>query len=458
MSFDQLGLGPDILKAVADAGYTVPTPIQMQAIPIVLQGRDVLGCAQTGTGKTASFTLPMIEALSKGRARARMPRSLVLTPTRELATQISQNFATYGKYHKLTMALLIGGVSTDEQQRKLGRGVDVLIATPGRLLDLFERGSLLLNDVKFLVIDEADRMLDMGFEEALDVIFSPMPNTVQTLLFSATFTEQIERIAEQNLTDPVTCKVEAAINKPAITQLGYKVLPHTRIQTLKALLTHYQPKNAIVFCNRRVQVNEVVEELTEEGFSAAGLQGDMEQIARTAVLMQFASDALQVLVATDVAARGLDIDDIECVINYTVSEEPETHIHRIGRTARAGAKGTAITLVGDEEEHFLRKIEVLQESDIEMKGAQALRFHKNRIVLPDFTCISLGAGKKQKLRPGDLVGALTKDAGIPGDDVGKIAVQNSMSFVALKTRSVKRAMALFRDGKIKGKRVRARKL
>ena len=202
----------------------------------------------------------------------------------------------------------------------------------------------------------------------------------------------------------------------------------------------------------------MVEELTEEGFSAAGLQGDMEQIARTAVLMQFASDALQVLVATDVAARGLDIDDIECVINYTVSEEPETHIHRIGRTARAGAKGTAITLVGDEEEHFLRKIEVLQESDIEMKGAQALRFHKNRIVLPDFTCISLGAGKKQKLRPGDLVGALTKDAGIPGDDVGKIAVQNSMSFVALKTRSVKRAMALFRDGKIKGKRVRARKL
>ena len=301
-------------------------------------------------------------------------------------------------------------------------------------------------------------MLDMGFEDDLRVIFGQTPKQVQTLLFSATFTEQIERVAKQYLHNPVTCKVESQENKPAITQLGYNVLPHTRTQALKAVLTEYQPKNAIVFCNRKTQVNDVVDELIEDGFSAKGLQGDMEQHQRTSVLMQFASDSLQVLVATDVAARGLDIDDVACVINYTVSEEPETHIHRIGRTARAGAKGMAITLVSEEEEHFLRKIEVLQESDIPLKGAQSLRFHKNKITQPEFTCISLSAGKKEKLRPGDLVGALTKDAGIPGDDLGKIAVQNSMSFVAVKARSVKKAMTQFREGKIKGKRIRAKKL
>ena len=451
-----LDINPDIQRALDAQGIYTLSPIQAQSLPHALAGKDVIGQAQTGSGKTLCFVIPALEKIDQSNFSVQV---VMLCPTRELSDQVAQQCRNAAKQiGNIKVLTLCGGQPMGPQIQSLKHGAHIIVGTPGRVMDHVERRRLDLSNVTLRVLDEADRMLDMGFEEALDVIFSPMPNTVQTLLFSATFTEQIERIAEQNLTDPVTCKVEAAINKPAITQLGYKVLPHTRIQTLKALLTHYQPKNAIVFCNRRVQVNEVVEELTEEGFSAAGLQGDMEQIARTAVLMQFASDALQVLVATDVAARGLDIDDIECVINYTVSEEPETHIHRIGRTARAGAKGTAITLVGDEEEHFLRKIEVLQESDIEMKGAQALRFHKNRIVLPDFTCISLGAGKKQKLRPGDLVGALTKDAGIPGDDVGKIAVQNSMSFVALKTRSVKRAMALFRDGKIKGKRVRARKL
>jgi len=451
-----LNIQPAIVKALDTQGIFTLSPIQQQSLPIALTGKDIIGQAQTGSGKTLCFVIPALETIDPTRF---VTQVVILCPTRELADQVAQQCRNAAKQiGNIKVLTLCGGQPMGPQIQSLKHGAQIIVGTPGRIMDHVERRRLDLSAVKLRVLDEADRMLDMGFEDALDVIFSPMPKKIQTLLFSATFTEQIERVAKQFLASPEICKVESTASKPSITQLGFSVLPHTRIQALKAVLTHYQPKNAIVFCNRRVQVQEVVEELAEEGFSAAGLQGDMEQHDRTSVLMQFASDALQVLVATDVAARGLDIDDIALVINYTVSEEPETHIHRIGRTARAGADGTAITLVSEEEEHFLRKIEVLQDSDIELKGAQGLRFHKNRITLPEFSCISLSAGKKEKLRPGDLVGALTKDAGIPGDDVGKIAVQNSKSFVAVKTRSVKRAMTLFRDGKIKGKRVRARKL
>jgi len=452
----QLDIQPTIVKALDAQGIYQLSPIQSQSLPEALQGKDVIGQAQTGSGKTLCFVIPALQMVEVSDFSTQV---LMLCPTRELADQVAEQCRLAAKeIGNVKVTTLCGGQPMGPQIQSLKHSPHIIVGTPGRVMDHVEKRRIDLSSIKLRVLDEADRMLDMGFEDDLRVIFGQMPSRVQTLLFSATFTEQIERVAKQYLSNPVTCKVEAQDSKPAITQLGYNVLPHTRTQALKAVLTHYQPKNAIVFCNRKVQVTEVVEALQEDGFSAAGLQGDMEQIARTAVLMQFASDALQVLVATDVAARGLDIDDVACVINYTVSEEPETHIHRIGRTARAGAKGMAVTLVSDDEEHFLRKIEVLQESDIPLKGAQSLRFHKNKIIQPDFTCISLSAGKKQKLRPGDLVGALTKDAGIPGDDVGKIAVQNSMSFVAVKARSVKKAMMQFREGKIKGKRVRARKL
>lgn len=451
-----LNIQPTIVKALDAQGIYQLSPIQAQSLPDALQGKDVIGQAQTGSGKTLCFVIPALEMIEVSDFSTQV---LMLCPTRELADQVAEQCRLAAKeIGNVKVTTLCGGQPMGPQIQSLKHSPHIIVGTPGRVMDHVEKRRIDLSNIKLRVLDEADRMLDMGFEDDLRVIFGQMPSRVQTLLFSATFTEQIERVANQYLSNPVTCKVEAQDSKPAITQLGYSVLAHTRTQALKAVLTHYQPKNAIVFCNRKVQVTEVVEALQEDGFSAAGLQGDMEQIARTAVLMQFASDALQVLVATDVAARGLDIDDVACVINYTVSEEPETHIHRIGRTARAGAKGMAVTLVSDEEEHFLRKIEVLQESDIPLKGAQSLRFHKNKITQPEFTCISLSAGKKQKLRPGDLVGALTKDAGIPGDDVGKIAVQNSMSFVAVKARSVKKAMAQFREGKIKGKRIRARKL
>lgn len=451
-----LNINPAIVKALDTQGIYQLSPIQAQSLPSALEGRDIVGQAQTGSGKTLCFVIPALEKIDVTRF---CTQALFLCPTRELADQVAEQCRSAAKHiANLKVTTLCGGQPMGPQIQSLKHSPHIIVGTPGRVMDHVQKRRIELNDVRLRVLDEADRMLDMGFEDDLRIIFGPMQSDVQTLLFSATFTEHIERVATQYLRNPITCKVESADSKPAIEQIGFNVLSHTRTQALKAVLTHYQPKNAIVFCNRKVQVTEVVDALVEEGFSAAGLQGDMEQHARTAVLMQFASDALQVLVATDVAARGLDIDDVACVINYTVSEEPETHIHRIGRTARAGAQGMAVTLVSEEEEHFLRKIEVLQESDIPLKGAQSLRFHKNKISQPDFTCISLSAGKKQKLRPGDLVGALTKDAGIPGDDVGKIAVQNSMSFVAVKTRSVKRAMTQFREGKIKGKRVRARKL
>lgn len=451
-----LDINPAVVKALDAQGIHQLSPIQAQSLPSALQGRDIIGQAQTGSGKTLCFVIPILESIDVNDFNT---QALILCPTRELADQVAEQFRQAAKQiGNIKVTTLCGGKPMGPQIQSLKHSPHIIVGTPGRIMDHVEKRRITLKNVRFRVLDEADRMLDMGFEDDLRIIFSPMSSKVQTLLFSATFTEQIERVANQYLRDPVSCKVESQDNKPAITQLGYNVLPHTRIQALKAVLTDYQPKNAIVFCNRKIQVAEVVEELVEEEFSAAGLKGDMEQHERTAVLMQFASDALQVLVATDVAARGLDIDDIACVINYTVSEEPEVHIHRIGRTARAGAKGIAITLVSEDEEHFLRKIEVLQEEDIPLKGAQSLRFHKNKITQPEFTCLSLSAGKKQKLRPGDLVGALTKDAGIPFEDVGKIAVQNSASFVAVKQRSVKRAMTQFREGKIKGKRIRAKKL
>ncbi|WP_269518370.1 ATP-dependent RNA helicase DbpA [Alteromonas sp. BMJM2] len=451
-----LDINPAVVKALDAQGIHQLSPIQAQSLPSALQGRDIIGQAQTGSGKTLCFVIPVLENIDVNDFTT---QALVLCPTRELADQVAEQFRQAAKQiGNVKVTTLCGGKPMGPQIQSLKHSPHIIVGTPGRIMDHVEKRRITLKNVRFRVLDEADRMLDMGFEDDLRIIFSPMSSKVQTLLFSATFTEQIERVANQYLRDPVSCKVESQDNKPAITQLGYNVLEHTRVQALKAVLTHYQPKNAIVFCNRKVQVAEVVEELVEEGFSAAGLKGDMEQHERTAVLMQFASDSLQVLVATDVAARGLDIDDIACVINYTVSEEPEVHIHRIGRTARAGAEGMAITLISDDEENSLRKIEVLQQEDIPLKGAQSLRFHKNKITQPEFTCLSLSAGKKQKLRPGDLLGALTKDAGIPGDDIGKIAVQNSASFIAVKQRSVKRAMTQFREGKIKGKRIRAKKL
>jgi len=361
MSFSDLGLSPELLKAIGDAGYVDPTPIQKEAIPYVLMTRDVLGCAQTGTGKTASFTLPMIEILSSGRAKARMPRSLILTPTRELAAQIAENFEIYGKYHKLNMALLIGGVSMVEQTKKLDRGVDVLIATPGRLLDHFERGRILLNDIKILVIDEADRMLDMGFIPDVEKIVSLLPKMRQTLFFSATMAPEIRRLSDAFLQNPkeVTVAPKSRPVTETVTQGIVIVDQRKKGDTLRQIIAKNEIKTAIIFCNRKRDVDTLGKSLKSKGLNAAALHGDMDQTSRNETLERFKNGKIDFLVASDVAARGLDIDDLPAVFNYDVPMHAEDYIHRIGRTGRAGRSGSAYTLATPADGVYVDSIEKL---------------------------------------------------------------------------------------------------
>ena len=359
MGFSELGLSPEVLRAIEDAGYTEPTPIQQQAIPYALMGRDVLGCAQTGTGKTASFTWPMIETLSTGRARARMPRSLILTPTRELATQIAEHFDIYGKYVKLAHALLIGGVSMDEQTRKLDRGVDVLIATPGRLLDHFERGRVLMSDIKVLVIDEADRMLDMGFIPDVERIVSLIPKIRQTLFFSATMPPEIRRLADAFLMNPK----EVSVDPPAspaetVVQALSVVDPSDKREALRRIINAEAEdvRNALIFCNRKRDVDILYRSLKKHGLDAAALHGDLSQPVRTETLEAFKANKIKFLVASDVAARGLDIVDLSHVFNFDVPIHAEDYIHRIGRTGRAGKAGRSFTIATPEDGAFVDAI------------------------------------------------------------------------------------------------------
>jgi hypothetical protein len=360
MTFSELGLGASVLQAVADAGYTQPTPIQAQAIPHVIAGRDVLGLAQTGTGKTASFTLPMIELLSQGRAKARMPRSLILEPTRELAAQVAENFEVYGKYHKLSMALLIGGVSFTDQQKKLDRGVDVLIATPGRLLDLMERGSVMLTGVRILVVDEADRMLDMGFIPDVERICKMIPSEHQTLFFSATMPPEIRRLSDQFLRDPVNIAVSAPASAAVtVTQTLTVVDEMDKRAALRTSIRNEPVKNAIIFCNRKRDVDILFKSLNKHGFSVGALHGDMAQSSRMEILDRFKKNETQLLVASDVAARGLDIPDVSHVFNFDVPIHAEDYVHRIGRTGRAGREGASLTFATPDDVKFVSAIEQL---------------------------------------------------------------------------------------------------
>ncbi|MGX7706987.1 DEAD/DEAH box helicase [Methylobacterium sp. Gmos1] len=363
MSFAELGLSEKVQQAVEAAGYTTPTPIQAQAIPHVLARRDVLGVAQTGTGKTAAFTLPMLTLLEQGRARARMPRTLILEPTRELAAQVVENFERYGSNHKLNVALLIGGVSFADQDLKITRGVDVLIATPGRLLDHFERGKLLLTGVELLVIDEADRMLDMGFIPDIERIVKMVPFTRQTLFFSATMPPEIQRLADDFLHNPVRIEVaRPASTASTITQrlVATGAEGHQKRKTLRKLIRAAEElNNGIIFCNRKRDVAQLQKSLSNHGFNVAALHGDMDQRARMAALDAFRSGEVPLLVASDVAARGLDIPAVSHVFNFDVPHHAEDYVHRIGRTGRAGRSGAAFTLIGRGDEKSLAAIETL---------------------------------------------------------------------------------------------------
>jgi superfamily II DNA/RNA helicase len=357
-SFAELGLSNETLRAVSERGYTQATPIQAEAIPYVLQMRDLIGLAQTGTGKTASFTLPMIEILSRGRARSRMPRSLVLTPTRELASQVAENFDVYGKYHRLAKALLVGGESMIEQKKILERGVDVLIATPGRLMDLFERGQILMTDIKILVIDEADRMLDMGFIPDIEKIVSRLPASRQTLLFSATMPPEIQKLTDRFLKNPAKVSVaRPATTAETIDAKFLKVSSDRKRAALRDLMLREDVKNAFVFCNRKRDVDMLGKWLKDKGLSAAPLHGDMVQSKRTETLQAFKNGEVLFLVCSDVAARGLDVSAVSHVFNYDVPINPDDYVHRIGRTGRAGQLGKAWTLWSEDDVKLVDAIE-----------------------------------------------------------------------------------------------------
>jgi len=372
--FSDLNLNSKVLKAIEEAGYESPTPIQAGAIPPALAGRDVLGIAQTGTGKTASFTLPMITLLARGRARARMPRSLVLCPTRELAAQVAENFDTYAKHVKLTKALLIGGVSFKEQDLAIDKGVDVLIATPGRLLDHFERGKLILNDVKVMVVDEADRMLDMGFIPDIERIFGLTPFTRQTLFFSATMAPEIERITNTFLSNPERIEVARQATTSENIEQGVLLFKASRKdreasekrKVLRALIDAEGEKctNAIIFCNRKMDVDVVAKSLKKYGYDAAPIHGDLDQSQRTKTLDGFREGALRFLVASDVAARGLDVPSVSHVFNFDVPSHAEDYVHRIGRTGRAGRDGKAIMICVPRDERNLADVESLVQNEI----------------------------------------------------------------------------------------------
>ena len=367
MSFSDLGLSPKVESAVTAAGFETPTPIQAKAIPVAVTGRDVLGIAQTGTGKTASFVLPMLTRLERGRARARMPRTLILEPTRELAAQVAEAFELLGKNHRLTVALLIGGVSYVEQDKKLDRGADVVIATPGRLLDHFERGKLMLNGIEILVVDEADRMLDMGFIPDIERICKKLPFTRQTLFFSATMPPEIQRLADNFLHTPE--RIEVSPPATAATTIVQRLKkapddPAGKRQALRELMREVAVRNAIIFCNRKKDVGVVYRSLQRHGFNVGALHGDLDQRERTTTLEAFRNGTIAFLAASDVAARGLDIPDVSHIFNYDVPVHPEDYIHRIGRTGRAGREGFAAMLVTPKDHKALKAIEKMLRQEI----------------------------------------------------------------------------------------------
>ena len=372
MKFADIGLSDELLRAIDESGYSEATPIQAGVIPSVLMMRDIIGIAQTGTGKTASFVLPMIDILAHGRARALMPRSLILAPTRELAAQVAENFEKYGKYHKLSMALLIGGVQMGDQVKALERGVDVLIATPGRLMDLFERGKILLTGCNLLVIDEADRMLDMGFIPDIENICTKLPATRQTLLFSATMPAPIKRLADKFLSNPKTIEVaRPASRNENIEQFLVKTSERSKRDTIRSLIEAENIHTAIIFCNRKTTVRELAKSLQRYGYKAGEIQGDMDQSSRTAELDRFKAGTINILVASDVAARGLDVKGVSHVFNFDAPWHPDDYVHRIGRTGRAGAQGRAFTLVTPSDDEAIDNIQKLTGYKIPVHGGGA---------------------------------------------------------------------------------------
>ena len=453
--FAAQNLRPELLQSVKELDYTNLTDIQAATLPVILKGEDVLAQAKTGSGKTAAFGLGILQSLD---ATKTYTHALVLCPTRELADQVAEQLRLLARrMDNVKITTLYGGIPMNGQIATLKHRPHIIVGTPGRVMDHLMKHRVHLKELQQFVLDEADRMLDMGFYDELEVIFQHLPKQRQTLLFSATYPDTIAQISDAVQKTPQRIETQSLHTGTKIEQIAYKVTDEHRDQAVAAVLSHYQAQAAIVFCHTKAQTFALTEYLQQKDIAAVALNGDLEQRERTQVLTRFAHKSALVLVATDVAARGLDIDAVDVVINYTVTEEPDVYVHRIGRTGRADAEGLAVTLVSESEMAGLRAIEAHAQVVLKPKGIESVRYHANRIVQPIFVTLSIDGGKRQKLRPGDILGALTKEAGIDGGDIGKINVTNQVSFIAVKLRSVKRAMAQFREGKIKGKKFRVRR-
>jgi ATP-independent RNA helicase DbpA len=455
--FSSLKLDPALIDNLATLGYKEMTAIQAKSLPLIVEGRDVVAQAKTGSGKTAAFGLGLLNNLKVKRFRV---QSLVLCPTRELADQVANEIRNLARgIHNIKVLTLCGGAPIGPQIGSLEHGAHIIVGTPGRIVDHLNKNRLNLEELNTLVLDEADRMLEMGFQPSLDLIFSLCPKQKQTLLFSATFPEQILPVTKQIMNDPVTVKVTTTHDDSVIKQHFYKIKDNNqRFKAVRRLLLNHNPESAAIFCNTKIETSDLANSLQMDGFSAQALHGDLEQRDRDLTLIKFANKSTSVLVATDVAARGLDIESMDLVINYQLSHDPEVHIHRIGRTGRAGSKGVACTIVVDREAHKLRKLEEILDQKITVEELPSAKIQDNIISKPQMVTLVIDGGKKQKIRPGDILGALTGENGIKGDQVGKINLLHNRSYVAVKREVVSDALEKLGTGKLKGKTFKVRRI
>jgi ATP-independent RNA helicase DbpA len=453
--FSSLDLHTDLLDNLSTLGYAAMTPIQARSLPPILAGKDVIAQGKTGSGKTAAFALGLLQKLDVKRFRI---QSLVLCPTRELADQVAQEIRRLGRgIHNIKVLALCGGMPFGPQAGSLEHGAHIIVGTPGRIEDHLGRGTLRLDAVHTLILDEADRMLDMGFQEALERIVDQTPRQRQTLLFSATFPERIQAIARRIMTEPVMIQVASSHDNASIEQHFYKVADNQqRLTALRLLLSHFRPESTLVFCNTKKETQEVADRLVAAGFSALALHGDLEQRDRDETLVRFANRSAAILVATDVAARGLDIDALDAVINYHIAHDAEIHLHRIGRTGRAGGKGLACSLYDDKESHRVALLEAGIDPILDSEPLPPVALLDRPAMQPAMATLQIDGGKKQKLRPGDILGALTGEQGIAGKQVGKINVADNRTYVAVSREALKPALKKLAEGKLKGRSFRVR--
>lgn len=455
--FSSLKLHPALLENISSLGYQAMTPIQAQSLPPILEGKDVIAQGKTGSGKTAAFSLGLLEKLDVKRFRV---QSLVLCPTRELADQVGKEIRKLARtIHNIKVLTLCGGMPFGPQVGSLEHGAHVIVGTPGRVEDHLNRGTLKLDSVNTLVLDEADRMLDMGFQPALDAIIERIPQQRQTLLFSATFPDQIQSIAQRIMIKPVIVQVAATHDDASIQQFLFKLDDEMeRVTALRLLLMHYRPESAVVFCNTKQETQDVANELCDHGFSALALHGDLEQRDRDQTLVRFVNKSASVLVATDVASRGLDIEALDAVINYDIARDSEVYIHRIGRTGRAGSKGIACTLYSEKEDYKIARLEAFLDQAFDTQPLPPYNVLEQATYKPSMITLQIDGGKKQKVRPGDILGALTGENGIAGKQVGKIQIFDNWAYVAVSRDAKKAALNKLSKGKLKGRSFRVRQI